>query len=100
VKYTFFCHEHGTFEVDYPMQEGPPPTVPCTCGEVCSRDYKADHTQEVIYNGQGFERTDNWKQNPGKGQSYDKREWLNSNWSKHYGEPPPKPDSKGSYDGT
>lgn len=83
------------------MQEGPPATTDCPdCGCESRRDYKYDHTLDVIYNGQGFERTDSWKTNPGKGQSWDKKEWLNGNWSRYYGEAPPKPDSKGSYDGT
>lgn len=101
MKYTFHCQQHGRFEIEAPMAVGPPATVFChKCGEDCHRDYKADHKQDIIYNAQGFERTDNWKTNPGKGQSYDKKEWLNSNWSRHYGESPPPPDSKGSYDGT
>lgn len=99
MKYTYKCEKHGSFEVERPMVPGPEPTEFCIkCGEDCPRDYRADLKQEPIYNAQGFHRTDYWKQSA-RGEPADKKEWLNSNWSKHYNEPPPKPDSKGTYDG-
>jgi hypothetical protein len=45
----------------------------------------------VIYYGSGFHTTDYFNKPVGRGQSMNRKEWLNSNWSKHYGEDPPPP---------
>ena len=98
MKYSYKCITCGPFEIDRRMGEMPTLATCPTCGQESRRDFKADLVP-VHYNAQGFERTDNFKGNVGGGTA-DKLEWLNSNWSKYYGEKPPKADSKGTYDGT
>lgn len=86
------------FEVEATMSEGP--TYPAVCPE-CN---DSRHTQRIFvpppvhYNASGFSK-DYFSRNPGRNQSWDKKENLNENWSKHYGEDPPKEDSVGTYDG-
>lgn len=94
MKYVFVCGEHGPLEIVAPIDKGPPPVVYCPlCSSVTKRDYRMSG---IIY-GEGFSG-DYFKTNPGRGQPWDKKEWLNKNWSDYYGEKPPKPDSKGTYE--
>jgi hypothetical protein len=59
------------------------------CGKESPRVYEAP--EAVIYYGDGFHSTGYFKTSRGRGQPMDKKEWLNSNWSKATGEAPPKP---------
>ncbi len=113
MKYPFICkdptHIYGInyetsevmcgfyFEVEAPMAEGPSNVVCpfCEKSDYVERLYKS---VPVHYNAEGFSK-DYFSRSPGRGQPWDKRENLNYNWSKTYGEPPPKADSHGTYDG-
>jgi len=78
------------------MSEGPPTPVVCpVCGKEADRIYT---TAIEIWHTDGSSR-DYFDVPQGRGQPMDKRENLNYNWSKHYGKPPPPPDSVGTYDG-
>jgi hypothetical protein len=96
MKYPFTCEEHGEFEVSAPMIDGPPDVVACPiCNEPAARIYSL---QPEIWNTEGSSR-DYFSQPVGRGQPMDKKEWLNKNWSEYYKQPPPPPDSIGTYDG-
>ena len=104
MRYPFRCvnshhlSKKRDFEIDAPMEEGPPSLVSCPfCGS-CEVE-RTFVPPPVHYNASGFSK-DYFSRSPGRGQSWDKKENLNENWSKHYGEEPPPPDSHGTYDGT
>ena len=96
MKYPYDCGYHGTFDIESPMKEGPPQQVFCPeCGLIAQRIYTVSRE---IWNVEGSSR-DYFSENMGRGQPMDKKEWLNKRWSEHYNEPPPPPDSIGTYDG-
>lgn len=100
MNYSYRCEDHDIFFVTRSINAPSTATEPCpVCSRDSPRDFRAD-LAPVIYNGQGFHNTDYWPKNPGRGQSADRKEWLNSNWSRYTGDKPPPPDSKGTYDGT
>ncbi len=99
MKYSYRCDEHGTFTISRSIKDTPTKLEACPlCQADSTRDFRAD-LNPVIYNGEGFSK-DYFDKPVGRGQPMHKKEWLNSNWSRHYGEAPPKEDSKGTYDGT
>lgn len=99
MRYTYCCEEHGRFLVTRSIHDEATKLEPCPlCQRESIRSFR-DDIAPVHYNAQGFHQTDYWKGNVGN-QEADKKEWLNRNWSKYYGEEPPKEDSKGTYDGT
>lgn len=88
--YPYQCDTHGRFETKRSIREDIPAVEPCPeCGEMSPRVYEAP--EAVIYYGSGFHSTDYFKQSKGRGQPMDRKEWLNSNWSKATGEKPPPP---------
>ena len=90
MRYPFRCVEHGEFEIARSMAEGPPPDAPCpTCSETSERVYTVS---PVVYYGSGFHATDYFKgSSRGRGQSMNRVEALNADWSKKTGEAPPPP---------
>lgn len=75
------------------MTDTIPSEVECPeCNEMSARVYEAP--EAIVYKGRGFHSTDYFTRSKGRGQPMDRSEWLNSNWSKHYGESPPPPSGK------
>lgn len=85
MQYTFRCNEHGVFSTNASIKTGPPQVVRCPlCQEQSVRVFTA---LPAHYHTQGFHQTD-------YSATGDKLEQLNKEWSKYYGEPPPKPDKR------
>lgn len=81
MKYLYKCSEGDEFEIEAPIQEGPPAEVYCKEGHIGKRIFSVGG---IHYHTDGFHSTDYNK-------TGDKLEQLNKSWSKHYGEkPPPK----------
>ena len=96
MRYIYECDMHGNFLVERSIHAPSTKVEPCPlCQRESARRYEA---VAIHYKAQGFHGTDYWKGNVGN-QEADKKEWLNKNWSAYYGEEPPPPDSKGTYDG-
>ncbi len=87
MRYNYECSEHGGFEIDAPMQQGPPIEVYCNkgCGRRARRIYNSQSAP--IYNAQGFHRTDYDKFG-------DKREVVAAQYKRKTGQAPPPDDTR------
>lgn len=82
MRYEYDCYTHGAFEIEAPIDTGPPSVVYCPqCHEGAMRNYVIP---PIHFHTQGFHATDYDKHG-------DKLERLNKQWSKETGEAPPPP---------
>jgi hypothetical protein len=85
MRYPFDCYTHGPFEVQAPIDTGPPDIVYCPeCHEESIRIWTV---APDIWYCQGAHKTDYNKHG-------DILEQANKQYIKEYGEKPPKPDPK------
>lgn len=85
MRYQFLCEnqqQQELFDVEAPIDTGPPSVVYCpVCGVEARRVW---NVPPIKYNSQGFHNTD-------YDSTGDRLEKLNKSWSAKYGEEPPPP---------